>query len=194
MSYGTYHAGIPRQTLVDGGFSFFQPRWKISIRRLTGDTGGIHSVELGMASSPTVYVKRGPGRESAGEIGRGGNQAEPQAVRVCLMAHFPTQIDVDFYLSKQKLPAWAQKVQKIQEAKFDAAEGIEFIVNAHAGVRGSDGERAAHNLLAIVRGYRRRKVDLGAELCQLSTNPGCVINPEKRAAFARKWARRLGAI
>jgi hypothetical protein len=117
------------------------------------------------------------------------------------MAHFPSQIDVDFYLSKQKLPAWAQKVQAAREAKLqraswsvDAAEGIEFIVNAHAGVRGSDGERAAHNLLAIVRGYRRRKVDLGAELRQLSTNPGCAINPEKRAAFARKWARRLGAI
>jgi hypothetical protein len=66
------------------------------------------------------------------------------------------------------------------------------VVEAHAGAtRHTPGEVAAYNLLSILRSYRRRKLDLASELNKLAANPECVINPEKRAAFARKWARRL---
>jgi hypothetical protein len=53
------------------------------------------------------------------------------------------------------------------------------------------GECASSNLMAILSGYRRRGKDLHRELIKLAQHPECAINPEKRAAFARKWARRL---
>lgn len=68
---------------------------------------------------------------------------------------------------------------------------IDCVVNAHAGERPTAGELAAHNLLVIVRSYAKRKKDLTAELQRIAAAPGCPINPEKRVAFARKWARRL---
>ena len=111
---------------------------------------------------------------------------------------FPIQIDLEFHLSKQALPVWAQKVQAAQDAKAkrapwsaDCASTIDIIVNAHAGVRHSSGEMAAHNLLAIVRGYRRRGIDLENKLRFLAGHPECLIDPKKRAAFARKWATRI---
>lgn len=111
---------------------------------------------------------------------------------------FPIQIDLEFHLSKQVLPVWAQKVQAAQDAKVkrapwnaDAASTIDIIVNAHAGVRSSKGEMAAHNLLAIVRGYRRRGGDLEGKLRFLAAHPECLVDPKRRAGFARKWAARL---
>ncbi len=54
-------------------------------------------------------------------------------------------------------------------------------------------ECAAHNLLAILRGTLRRGVPIMLTLETIAAHPECAISPEKRAAFARKWANRLGA-
>jgi hypothetical protein len=102
---------------------------------------------------------------------------------------FPTQTDLAFYQSKTQ-PKWAQKLKR----REPTWETIDIVVNAHAGVRHSDaGEIAAGNLLAILRSYRRRKLNLVSELRKIAANPECLINTEKRAAFARKWLRRLEA-
>jgi len=108
---------------------------------------------------------------------------------------FPSRTDLAFYQCKQRLPRWAQPL--LEDRERFATSPIDLCVNAHAGTRLSAGECAAHNLLAIVRSrieirsMQRRKLDLVAELNKIAAAPGCMIDPAKRAAFARKWADRL---
>ncbi|MDN3180167.1 hypothetical protein P0E80_13830, partial [Enterococcus faecalis] len=80
-------------------------------------------------------------------------------------------------------------------------------VNQHAEPkpRRADGVHACDNLLAIIRSHRKHiarthRGDSNAEFrvsalaCYLegiAQQPGTVCNPEKRAAFARKWAARI---
>jgi hypothetical protein len=47
-----------------------------------------------------------------------------------------------------------------------------------------------HDLLALLQMHRRRGGDVLQYLMQLTGDPGSV-NPEKRAAFAKKWAARM---
>ena len=106
---------------------------------------------------------------------------------------FPTETDLKFYESK-RVPQWAAPLVAARAKRFGAdtlPAVIDDVVNAHAGLRMTSGECAVHNLLSIVRGDRRRGRSLEQRLAQLATEPGCLINPEKRAAFARKWARRM---
>jgi hypothetical protein len=105
---------------------------------------------------------------------------------------FPTRTDLEFFQSKQTTPRWVARIatkspllNPVQHALIDD------VINAHAGIRSTSGECAAHNLLVLVRSHLRRKVNLVEELQKLAVQPGCAINPEKRAAFARKWAQRL---
>jgi hypothetical protein len=102
---------------------------------------------------------------------------------------FTTKTDLAFYQSK-RLPVWAQNLER---RELTAPALIDCVVNSHADVRVTAGELVACNLLSIVRSYRRRRLNLAHELRKIAANPGCVINPEKRAAFARRWLRRLGA-
>lgn len=106
---------------------------------------------------------------------------------------FPTLTDVEFYRSHQELPAWAARMTrdpKHKWAKSDVAL-IDLVVASHAGIRPTSGELAASSLLSILRSYRRRGGHLEGYLAEIRQNPGCAINPEKRAAFARKWACRI---
>lgn len=110
-------------------------------------------------------------------------------------ARFPTLTDVEFYRSRQEPPAWVVRLMQDPKHKWAKAEVslIDLVVDSHAGVRSTAGEIAASNLLAILRSYRRRGVDLRKSLLKIARMPECAINPEKRAAFARKWAARLEA-
>jgi hypothetical protein len=107
---------------------------------------------------------------------------------------FPTETDLRFYESK-RVPQWAAPLIKARGKRLPGAETplalIDDVVNAHAGERITSGECAAHNLLSLARSYRRRGLDLEQRLSELAREPGCLINPEKRASFARKWARRM---
>lgn len=96
---------------------------------------------------------------------------------------FPSRIDFDFYQSKLPPPGWAARLGRSRVVDIDV------VVNAHSQTRHTDGERAAHNLLAIVR--RHRGPGLEQMLHQLARRPECMIHPEKRAAFARRWLHRL---
>jgi len=109
---------------------------------------------------------------------------------------FPTYTDLEFYRSRQPLPSWVRKLKKPRPTSTmveTAVDMIDTVVRAHAGIQPSSGELAAHNLQAILRSYRRRGLDLRRELRKIAANPECAIHPEKRAAFARKWASRLRA-
>jgi hypothetical protein len=106
---------------------------------------------------------------------------------------FPTLSDLEFYQSKQKLPAWAGKLKSRPQSRF-THELIDYVVNSHAGNRPSSGELAAGNLLSIVRSYRCRGLDLKQELNRIAANPECAISPRRRASYARKWAARLNEI
>lgn len=102
---------------------------------------------------------------------------------------FPLAIDLQFFQSKQDLPAWASPFANRVTRQSHAL--IDDVVNAHAGLRQTAGELAAGNLLSIVRSWCRRGADLVQGLSELAIHPQCAISPEKRAAFARRWARRL---
>lgn len=106
---------------------------------------------------------------------------------------FPTETDLRFYESK-RVPQWAAPLVRARAKRYGAEELpalIDDVVNAHGGERMTSGQCAVHDLLTIVRSYRRRGLGLEQRLGQLAQEPGCLINPEKRAAFARKWARRM---
>jgi hypothetical protein len=104
---------------------------------------------------------------------------------------FPRAIDVQFFQSKQPLPAWARPFATRVSRPAHAI--IDDVVNAHACLRPTAGEVAASNLLSIVRSRRNRDDDLVQWLEGIARHPECAINPEKRAAFARRWAKRLAA-
>lgn len=110
------------------------------------------------------------------------------------MSNFPCESDLRLFEAK-RVPAWALAMRAGKKSAVtrhpDARELIDFCVNSHAGIRPAAGEMAAGNLLAIVSSWRRRGKDLAQELEVVSRHPECVQNPEKRAAFARKWAKRL---
>lgn len=105
---------------------------------------------------------------------------------------FPSRADLDFYKSKQALPGWARKIAPAKTlAHVLDWNPIDSVVNAHGGVRLTPGEMATGNLLGILRSMRNRGKDLATELYAISREPGCQINPQKRASLARKWALRL---
>jgi hypothetical protein len=110
---------------------------------------------------------------------------------------FPTRTDLEFFQSRQRPPSWTSRIPvKTGDRAFQndrLRTIIDDVVNAHAGVRPTSGEVAVHNLIVLVRSYQRRGVNLVEELEKLAVQPSCAINPEKRAAFARKWARRMEA-
>lgn len=102
---------------------------------------------------------------------------------------------------KAPIPGWAAGFMPRARVDIDAC------VNQHSEPkpRRADGVHACDNLLAIIRSHRKHiarthRGDSNAEFrvsalaCYLegiAQQPGTVCNPEKRAAFARKWAARI---
>ncbi len=98
---------------------------------------------------------------------------------------FPCATDLAFFQAR-RLPLWARDIKA-------PAPQIDSVVNAHAGrLRHTSGEVAAHNLMVILAGATRRGASLDKMLTNIAEYPACAISPEKRSAFARKWALRLG--
>lgn len=113
------------------------------------------------------------------------------------MANFPCQADLVFYNSK-RTPVWALRMEAkagiYRTSGRSLGDQIDAVVNAHAGVRPTRGEMAAGNLLVLIGGYLKRRGDLVDYLTVISVHPECAQNPEKRAAFAKKWARKLSQV
>lgn len=106
-----------------------------------------------------------------------------------MKSNFPTQSDLNFYQSK-RLPSWAKKIKKPNSIDY-GNDHIDICINSHAGLRTTSGECEIHNMMAFVKGWERRGVNVEARLEELAVNPGCMINPEKRKAIAKRWLRRL---
>ncbi len=103
--------------------------------------------------------------------------------------NFPCQTDLDFYQSK-RTPRWSARIRRHPYSE-SRTSWVDRLVEAHAKVRPTSGELTAHNLLSILRSQRRRGEDLEASLRTIAEHPECMIDPKKRAAFARKWAERM---
>jgi hypothetical protein len=106
-----------------------------------------------------------------------------------MKTRFPTATDLAFYRSKTT-PPWAARLA----GGMASTDLIDLVVESHGGrTCPARGELAALNLLAILRSARRLG-ELDLRLRELAAHPQCAINPEKRAAFARKWAARVGVV
>lgn len=105
--------------------------------------------------------------------------------------NFPNQSDLVFWQSKTE-PQWVSRIKKKPWPVRDTSVLIDQCVNSHGQVKHSSaGQVAAHNLMVFIKGWSRRGEDVEAQLLELSIHPECMISPEKRAAFAKKWLRRL---
>lgn len=95
-----------------------------------------------------------------------------------------TKAHVEFWTARNQ-PKWAGLVRSSLPSP-----SIHSCVNTHAGIRLTDGERAAHNLMPLLRGARKRG-DLVAALIRIGLSPGTVINPERRSGYYWKWYGKI---
>lgn len=102
-----------------------------------------------------------------------------------MKSRFPNSADFAFYQSRQRAPQWAE--QWVLRSRVE----VDSVVNAHACIRPTSGEVAAQNLMLLIRGVERRRGNVEEFLSSVALNPMCAISPQRRAGFARKWARRI---
>ena len=96
-----------------------------------------------------------------------------------------TQTHLTFFV-RRKHPTLAAMIRKTLQPSVTIHECI----NAHANLRAE--YLSASNLVNLVLMARKRgESDLANYLHQLSRNPGTIINPQRRAAFAKKWSARI---
>jgi|688.fasta_scaffold03312_19 hypothetical protein len=84
-------------------------------------------------------------------------------------------------------PRWASQL-----VAKEIKTSIDEVINSQSGY-GKDIDRhfVAHNLMTLIRGNRKQGKDILVLLQNLENDPGTIIQPQKRSAFARKWAKRL---
>lgn len=96
-----------------------------------------------------------------------------------------TKTTLAWYRQKTK-PLWAKEI--IEHEKFIS---IDEVINSQTGYgKNIDKHYVSHNLMSLCKSYIRRGVLLEM-LRELQHNPGTLIEPQKRAAYAKKWADRL---
>jgi hypothetical protein len=84
-------------------------------------------------------------------------------------------------------PSWASELLA-KESKIS----IDDVINSQSDYgKEIDRHFVAHNLLSLLRGYRRQGKDLLVLLDRLASDPGTIIQPNKRSALAKKWASKL---
>jgi hypothetical protein len=98
---------------------------------------------------------------------------------------FPTKTDAKFWASRKAAPI-LRALGHFPDAKIDE------VVNSHSGsILGTDGERAAETLVSLLVSVRRCNGNLEEYLRRIHAEPGTVIAPTKRKAFALRWLNRL---
>lgn len=97
-----------------------------------------------------------------------------------------TSVHATFW-QQRRGPKWARSFDR----PHSRPTNIDLCVNEHAGYRPTEGQVAMHNLLVLLRHVRRRNEDVRAYLHRLSVEPGTIIRPEKRAAYAKRLLKRL---
>lgn len=102
-----------------------------------------------------------------------------------------TDVHEQFWAARHR-PLWSSHIKRSERRK--AGPSVHECVNAHANISALAQDRgfAVHNLLGILRMARKRgQHEVRAHLLCMVIDPGTVIEPERRTAFARKWLRRM---
>lgn len=97
-----------------------------------------------------------------------------------------TSTHLRYWQARKTVPSWAPLAALPRLPVPNAT--VDECIRDHAG------ERVAHldasNLLSILRLVRKRE-SMVPTLQRIALDPGTSIRPERRAAFARKWLRRI---
>lgn len=96
-------------------------------------------------------------------------------------------------ITKAHLEFWAsKKAPKALLAHRGHVPSIHSLINSQTEVprKQQDSENALSNLLAILAMRRKRGVMLEG-LYEMANQPGTLINPELRAAYCRRWLRKI---
>jgi len=96
-----------------------------------------------------------------------------------------TQSHLTWYRYKKfnRIPSWANHL------KNDIPPSIQFLINSQT-TNTVDPGHVLNNLLGILRMARKRGAML-ERLTEMSARPQCVSNPTRRAAFCKKWLKRI---
>jgi len=102
-----------------------------------------------------------------------------------------TKAHLEFWRERKETPSWASQIQTVAFRPRQVT--VDQVINAHAGIKTTDAENSTASLISILRRVRLREGSEGTLrwLEDIAVNPGTVIHPEKRAAFASKWAKRI---
>lgn len=104
------------------------------------------------------------------------------------------KIHVEYWQAKKAMPRFAKRLYTSFLKRPTVADPMKLIhgcINAHAEESDSLRRMDANNLMSLCRSVIQRKEDLVELLRRLSVDPGTVINPRRRAAYARKWGERI---
>lgn len=96
-------------------------------------------------------------------------------------------------ITKAHLEFWAsKKAPKVLLAHRGHVPSIHDLINSQVEVprKQRDCENAVSNLLAILALKRKRGVMLEG-LYEMARQPGTLSNPELRAAYCRRWLRKI---
>jgi hypothetical protein len=98
-------------------------------------------------------------------------------------------------ITKTTLAWFRQKTEPVWASELLAKESkisIDAVINSQSDY-GKEIDRyfVAHNLMSLLRGYRKRGADLLILLDRIAGDPGMIPQPDKRSALARRWAKKL---
>src|SRR5512145_101201 len=101
-----------------------------------------------------------------------------------------TDTHLAYWRERKAQPTWAPAV-RLTGGLYDVS--IDRVVNTNAGVRRTDGEIAANNLLVLLRlNYKRGGTEgMIIALRNMAFSSRCVHRPKRRAAWCKKWLRRI---
>lgn len=96
-----------------------------------------------------------------------------------------TQAHLTYWQAKKTgSPKWANSLKKP-----DNMPSIHALINSQTKET-RDRDYVAHNTLTILVSSRKRGVML-EKLEGMAKNPGTLINPKRRAAYCRKWLKKI---
>ncbi len=97
-----------------------------------------------------------------------------------------TSTHVAFWCQRSGLPRWATTIT----AKTDPRVTVDMLINSQVDRANDSTKIHASNLLGLLRSMRKRG-EMIEGLKRMAQDPGTVINPKRRAAYCKKWLRRI---
>lgn len=101
-----------------------------------------------------------------------------------------TKLHLKYWRERQPNPSWAKTI-KITKWSKPHEVSIHSLINQNTDIKNIDKNYAASNLISLIKRYTNNPKELRQRLFELHMNPGTIMSPEKRAAYAKKWLTRL---